>query len=97
MAGNGDLRELMDVRYDREGDILTFLFAKKPQPAVAEEAADGIWVRYETETGHVVTVDVLDFSSRVHAAFGPQLTYVERTDPERLEALDVFEMLQAGR
>ena len=65
MAGNGDLRELIHVRYDREGDILTFLFTKKPQPAVAEEAADEIWVRYDADTGRVVTVDILNFSERV--------------------------------
>jgi hypothetical protein len=28
-----------------------------------------------------------EFSARVHAAFGPTLTYTERTDPERLQAL----------
>ena len=72
MAGNGDLRELIAVRYDREGDILTFSFTRKSQPAVAEEAA-----------------------ARVHATFGSQLTYVERADPQRLEALEIFGMLQA--
>jgi len=96
MAGNGDLKELIAVHYDPEGDILTFSFTRKPQPAVAEEAADEIWVRYDAETGRVVTVDILSFSARVQAAFGPQLTYSERTDPQRLEALEVFGMLQAG-
>ena len=96
MAGNGNLRELIDVHYDREGDILTFSFTEKPQAAVAEEAADEIWVRYDLDTNHVVTVDVLNFSERVHAAFGPQLTYAERVDPQRLEFLEVFQMLQPG-
>ncbi|MBK7202949.1 DUF2283 domain-containing protein [Candidatus Amarolinea dominans] len=95
MAGNGDLRELIAVRYDREGDILTFSFTRKSQPAVAEEAADEIWVRYQTDTRRVVTVDILNFSARVHATFGSQLTYVERADPQRLEALEIFGMLQA--
>jgi len=96
MAGNGNLRELIRVHYDRAGDILTFSFTEKPQPAVAEEAADEIWVRYEPDTGRVVTVDVLNFSERVYAAFGPQLTYGERADPQRLEALETFRLLQPG-
>jgi hypothetical protein len=54
---------------------------------VAEEAADEVWVRYDPKTRRVITVDVLNFSSRVRAAFGPTLTYTERTDPERLQAL----------
>ena len=96
MAGNGDLRKLIGVHYDPEGDILTFSFTKKPQAAVAEEAADEIWVRYEPETGRVVTVDLLNFSARVMGAFGPQLTYAERVDPQRLEALEAFQLIRSG-
>jgi len=93
---NIDLRKLIDVRYDRQGDILTFCFTQDPQPAVAEEAADGIWVRYDLDTSRVVTVDMLDFSLRARAAFGPQLTYVERADPQRLEMLQPLRALQDG-
>lgn len=94
MAENGDFRELIGVHYDREGDILTFSFTTEPQPAVAEEAADEIWVRYDPGTHRVVTVDILNFSARVCAALGPQLTYTERADPQRLEALQPFRALQ---
>ena len=96
MAENVDLRELIDVHYDRQGDILTFCFTKEPQPAVAEEAADGLWVRYDLDTSRVVTVDILDFSLRVRASFGPQLTYVERADPQRLEMLQPLRALRDG-
>ena len=75
------------LQYDEQADILTFTFTAVPQPAVAEEAADEVWVRYDPKTRRVITVDVLNFSSRVRAAFGPTLTYTERTDPERLQAL----------
>ena len=75
------------VDYDAEGDILTFSFTPSPQPAVAEEAADEVWVRYDPETHRVVTLDVLNFSMRVREAFGAALTYTERTDPQRLERL----------
>lgn len=91
-----DLSELIDVHYDRQGDILTFSFTKEPRPAVAEEAADEIWVRYDLDTHRVVTVDILNFSARVQAAFGPQLTYDERIDPERVAALQPFRALPGG-
>jgi hypothetical protein len=87
MVENGERSPLIAVQYDRQADILTFTFTAVPQPAVAEEAADEIWVRYDPQTRRVITVDVLNFSSRVRAAFGPALTYTERTDPERLQAL----------
>ncbi len=97
MATNGDLNEVLGVSYDREADILTFSFTKDAQPGVAEEAADEVWVRYNVDTGRVITLDVLNFSTRVHAAFGPELIYVERDDPQRLESLEVFQALQPGR
>jgi len=96
MAENGDFRELIKVHYDPDGDILTFSFTPEPQPAVAEEAADEIWVRYDLDTHRVVTVDILNFSARVRAAFGPQLTYSERTDPQRLESLAPLKALPGG-
>jgi uncharacterized protein YuzE len=96
MANERDFGQLMGVHYDNQGDILTFSFTTEPQSAVAEEAADEIWVRYDLDTHRVVTVDILNFSARVRAAFGPQLTYTERTDPQRLEALEPFKALQGG-
>ncbi|MGB9872513.1 MAG: DUF2283 domain-containing protein [Anaerolineae bacterium] len=96
MAENGDFRNLIRVHYDREGDILTFSFTPEPQPAVAEEAADEIWVRYDPDTHQVVTVDILNFSARVRTAFGPRLTYTERADPQRLESLEPLRALQGG-
>jgi len=87
MAENDEGSPLITVHYDSQADILTFTFTAVPQPAVAEEAADEVWVRYDPKTRRVITVDVLNFSARVHAAFGPTLTYTERTDPQRLESL----------
>jgi uncharacterized protein YuzE len=75
------------VHYDDQADILTFSFTDAPQPAVAEEAADEVWVRYDPKTRRVMTVDVLNFSARVREVFGPTLTYTERTDPQGLQAL----------
>jgi uncharacterized protein YuzE len=87
MAENEGRAPLIAVCYDDQTDILTFTFTEAPQPAVAEEAGDEVWVRYDPQTRRVITVDVLNFSARVHEAFGPALTYTERTDPQRLEAL----------
>jgi len=96
MAENGDFRQLIGVRYNPQGDILTFSFTKEPRPAVAEEAANEIWVRYEEDPHRVVTVDILNFSERVLATFGPRLAHTERTDPQRLEALEPLKALRAG-
>src|SRR5689334_8056330 len=51
-------RQLVSVAYDQQSDILTFTFTPTPQPALAEEAADDIWVRYDPKTHQVITVDV---------------------------------------
>jgi uncharacterized protein YuzE len=87
MADDSQLLPVINVHYDDQSDILTFAFTDRPQPAVAEEAADEVWVRYDPNTRRVITVDILNFSARGRAAFGPALTYTERIDPQRLESL----------
>jgi hypothetical protein len=44
MAENRDAPSVITVHYDQQSDILAFAFARIPQPAVAEEAADDEWV-----------------------------------------------------
>ncbi|MDQ3249044.1 MAG: DUF2283 domain-containing protein [Chloroflexota bacterium] len=83
---------MISTAYDPQSDILTFAFTATPQPALAEEAADDIWVRYDVKTHEVITVDVLNFSSRLHAAFGPALIYDERTTPDRLQELSALQL-----
>jgi len=75
-------KKYISVDYDKDGDILTYSFTKFPQIAIAEEATDDIWVRFDPETSKVITIDVLNFSSRLENAFGPSMKYTERTDPE---------------
>ena len=87
MAQNQQAEIKITAHYDEQSDILTYAFVDKPQPAVAEEAADEIWVRFDPDSRRVITVDVHHFSQRVEETFGPSLTYNERTDPERIEAL----------
>ncbi|NCO40975.1 MAG: hypothetical protein COZ06_35885 [Armatimonadetes bacterium CG_4_10_14_3_um_filter_66_18] len=87
MAAQSQTGPVVSVSYDQSSDILTFAFTPKPQPAVAEEAGDEVWVRYDPLTRHVVTVEVLNLGARVQAAFGPSLRYSERVDPDRLQAV----------
>jgi uncharacterized protein YuzE len=75
------------AHYDDQADILTVTVTDVPQAAIAEEAAEDVWVRYDPKTRRVITVDVLSCSARLRDAFGPALTSTERTDPQRLEAL----------
>ena len=87
MAKPEEHSPVRQVSYDEVADILTFAFTETPQPALAEEAADDVWVRYDQQTHHIISVDILNFSSRVHDAFGPSLAYAERTDPQRVKGL----------
>jgi len=77
-----EFKKYIKVEYDKDGDILTYSFTKSPQIAIAEEALDDIWVRFDPDNNKVITVDVLNFSSRLESAFGPSMKYTERTDPE---------------
>ena len=87
MDQNERISSLLNVFYDRESDILTFSFTEKPRPAIAEEAADDVWVRYDEKTKRIVSVDVLNFSQRVADSFGTGLTYTERSDLDMIKAL----------
>ncbi len=87
MAQNVKSPPVIGTDYDVLGDILTFSFTETPQPAVAEEVADEVWVRYDLKSHRVITLDILNFSARVQEAFGPSLTYSERIDPQRIESL----------
>ncbi len=73
--------------YDPNSDTLTFTFTLAPQPAVAEEMADEVWVRFDPSTKQIITIDVLNFSMRLQANWGTELIYQERTDLSRLETL----------
>ncbi|RIK33279.1 MAG: hypothetical protein DCC55_35260 [Chloroflexi bacterium] len=87
MEKNGKSRQLKSAVYDPQSDILTFTFTAKPRPALAEEAADDVWVRFDPETHEIITIDILNFSARIHTLFGPDILYSEQTAPDRLEEL----------
>jgi uncharacterized protein YuzE len=96
MESNGEPGPTIKVSYDQEADILTLNLAPESQPAVAEEAADEVWVRFDAQTHRVLTIDIHNFSKRLTEAFGPSLTYTERIDPERLSMLTGIPLSTAG-
>jgi len=83
-------KEYIKVDYDKDGDILTYSFTKSPQIAIAEEALDDIWVRFDPENSKVITIDVLNFSTRLETVFGSSMKYTERTDPELINSQSIF-------
>jgi uncharacterized protein YuzE len=87
IARNRGDPSVIAVHYDNQSDILTFVFTETPQTAVAEAAADEVWVRFDPDARRVCSVDVLNFSARVRAAFGLTLIYTERTDSQCIESI----------
>lgn len=84
---------VIKVQYDPPSDTLTFIFTLTPQPAIAEEMADEVWVRFDPQTKQIITLDVLNFSLRLQSNWGMPFIYEERTDPSRLEHLLGFDPL----
>ncbi|MEM7530973.1 MAG: hypothetical protein AAF639_02250 [Chloroflexota bacterium] len=82
-----ETNQSIEVSYDQPADILTFTLTTPPRLGVAEETDDEVWIRFDPETNRILTIDVHHFSLRLHSAFGPSLTYTERTDPQRIEEL----------
>ncbi len=77
----------LTVDYDRKSDILTFNFTETPQPAIAEETSDDVWIRYAPHTRQIITIDILGFLTRLEDTFGPTLVYTERDDEDYLAGL----------
>jgi uncharacterized protein YuzE len=86
-----DFKKYINVDYDKDGDILTYSFTKFPQIAIAEEAIDDIWVRFDPENSKIITIDVLNFSSRLENTFGSSMKYTERTDQELISQLLIID------
>ena len=72
------------VQYDAEQDTLYLLFTEQAKEAIAEEAGDEVFVRFDPVTRQVVDIEFLDFAARLEEAFGPELKYMGSERPERL-------------
>lgn len=54
---------MIQLYYDKEGDVL-YLSVGDPRPAISEEIGDDVLMRVAADTGEVVGLTVLNFSSR---------------------------------
>lgn len=66
----------MRLFYDKEGDVL-YLSIGSPRPALSEEVGDDVLVRIDEQTGEVVGLTVLNFSTRFSSLKAPHTLPVE--------------------
>lgn len=74
----------LKVKYDAEQDVLYLLFTERAREAIAEEAGDEVFVRFDPDTRQIITVEFLNFWDRLVDTFGPEMKYVGSERPERL-------------
>jgi uncharacterized protein YuzE len=74
----------LTARYDAEQDILYLMFSGEAREAIAEEAGDDIFVRFDPDTYEIVDIEFLNFSARLQEAFGPQIKYLSSGREERV-------------
>jgi uncharacterized protein YuzE len=74
----------LTVKYDAEQDILYLMFAEQAREAIAEEAADEMFIRFDPDTHEIVDIEFLNFSGRLEEVFGPEMKYLASGREERL-------------
>lgn len=57
------MEELTTLYYDKEGDVL-YITLGEPQIAISQELENDVLLRVQPETGKIVGMTVLNFSSR---------------------------------
>ena len=57
--------EHLAAHYDAEQDILYLTFTSQAREAIAEEAGDEVFVRFEPDTWQLVDIEFLNFSARL--------------------------------
>jgi uncharacterized protein YuzE len=57
----------LEMFYDKQMDVL-YLSVGDPRPAITEELEDNILLRLDIETGEVVGLTILNFSTRFDSA-----------------------------
>jgi len=57
------MEEMTTLFYDREGDVL-YITIGEPQVAISQELEDDVLLRVQPETGRIVGMTVLNFTSR---------------------------------
>lgn len=66
------MEKVIQMSYNKEMDIL-YLSVGDPRPAISEELEDDILLRLDIETGEVVGLTVLNFSTRFDSAENLQI------------------------
>jgi uncharacterized protein YuzE len=64
------VEKVIQMSYNKDMDIL-YLSVGDPRPAISEELGDDVLLRLDIETGEVVGLTVLNFSSRFDSAGNP--------------------------
>ena len=72
------------TEYDEEQDILYLCFTDQAKEAFAEEIGGDAVVRFDPETRDIVTVEFLNFSSRLEKNLGKDFKFDGSQSPEML-------------
>ena len=74
------------TEYDKDEDIYYLCFTDKAREAIAEEAGDDVFVRFVPDTNEIVTIEFLNFRSRLENVFGKDFIFKGSEMPELLLA-----------
>ncbi|ETR67450.1 MAG: hypothetical protein OMM_11587 [Candidatus Magnetoglobus multicellularis str. Araruama] len=74
------------TEYDTDEDIYYLCFSDKPREAIAEEAGEDVFVRFVPDTNEIVTIEFLNFRSRLENLFGKEFIFKGSEMPELLLA-----------
>jgi len=72
------------TEYDNDEDIYYLCFSDKPREAIAEEAGEDVFVRFVPDTNEIVTIEFLNFRSRLENLFGKEFIFKGSEMPELL-------------
>jgi uncharacterized protein YuzE len=72
------------TEYDNDVDIYYLCFSDKPREAIAEEAGEDVFVRFVPDTNEIVTIEFLNFRSRLENVFGKEFIFKGSEMPELL-------------
>jgi len=70
------MEKMMQIFYDKQGDVL-YITVGNPRPANTEEVGDDILLRHDPDSGEVIGLTVLNFSSRFGSLHEPHTLPVE--------------------
>ena len=72
------------TEYDKDEDIYYLCFTDRAKEAIAEEAGNDVFVRFVPDTNEIVTIEFLNFRSRLESLFGKEFIFKGSEMPELL-------------